>query len=110
MELVTLFLICAFFWIAGVVSGWRAREQHAEKKMKNMLGELQNEIENQHKDHIYVTIEKHEGVLYCYNKDNNSFMAQANDHEELEKKLREMFPGKRFAATQENLREVGYRS
>jgi hypothetical protein len=49
-------------------------------------------------------------MLFAYHKDNSQFITQASDRKELEKKLAELYPGKTFGVTPQNLIEIGFTS
>jgi hypothetical protein len=57
---------------------------------------------------IRITIEKDNGILFVYHEQDSRFIAQANSREELENKLKELFPGKRFGCSPENLKQCGF--
>jgi len=46
--------------------------------------------------------------LFAYHKDNSRFIAQASTRNELEQKLNEAYPGKRFGVSHTNLLEIGF--
>lgn len=75
----------------------------AEKLTANIL-EHQEESE----DVIHINIEKHNGMLYVYDKKTNTFMAQAESKEKLEDALQKRYPNKRFACSEATLLEVGF--
>jgi hypothetical protein len=103
------FLIIIGVLILGFSLGWNTREKYAEHKMNSLLQKINSEIEKEERDnYIVVTIEKHKDILFCYNKETNTFLTQANSKKELEENLSKMFPGKRIFASQENMNEVGF--
>jgi hypothetical protein len=93
----------------GAVSGWDARERHARKITKEFLDVMQ-EAEEEQEEQIHIIIEKHNDMLYVYDKDTKQFMAQGSSKEDVEKVLVERFPGKRFACPESILKEVGFLS
>jgi hypothetical protein len=105
MEFVLIFIVAVFFWIHGAYSGWKAREEHARKVTEELLKNIK--VEEEEEDNlVQITIEEHQGILYVYDKENNSFMAQGKTREELEDNLSSRFPGKRFAASSEDLEKA----
>lgn len=95
----------------GYAVGWAVREITAMRKvnkvLNNILIETRKELEE---TLILITIEKHQDKFFVYNMKDNSFMAQGNNIEELEEELSQKYPGKRFAASPENLKEMGIES
>jgi len=105
MEILLLFIACLFFFLYGTYCGWIAREKHAI----NVIEQIAEKINVQEvlSNVIPVTIEKVDGMLYVYNGEDNTFMAQGKDRKSLEAALEERFPGKTFAANSSNIKEVG---
>jgi len=105
MELILLVLLGIVIWVVGVKAGWDAREKHAKKITKEFLDIMQ---EAEEEEQIHIIIEKHNDMLYVYNKDTKEFMAQGSTKEDVEKVLVQRFPGKRFACHESTLKEVGF--
>lgn len=104
MEIVIAIIVGIFSFIAG----WVVRERYAVRQLEKLLTQV-NDIKKESRDDlVFINIEKHDGVFYVYLKENNQFVLQANSQEELEEKLLDKFPGKKFAVKQENLDEVGF--
>jgi uncharacterized protein YxeA len=96
--------------IIGISWGWALREKIATDKVNVLLKELK-EIEKEEADSIIkIKIEKHNDVLFVYDFHTDMFMVQANDRSELEEKLDKMYPGKKFGATPDNLKKIGFTS
>lgn len=99
-------LLVAFIW------GYRFREYLATKKMDTLIGILNEQAKEREqeiqKNVMFVTIEKHNDMFLVYEKDTNKFLTQSTNQKELGENLKKMFPNKRFAASHQNLREVGY--
>ena len=106
MELILLVVFTFVVWIMGAVSGWNAREKHAKKQVERHFEQLLEQQEEK----IHIIIEKHNDILYVYDKDTKQFMAQGSSKEDVEKVLVERFPGKRFACPESILKEVGFLS
>lgn len=97
--------IIAFTW------GWNTRESVAQYQNRKFFRKLAEQAVEEKVDNLVrIKIEKHEGVLYAYQFDNSMFIAQAYDRKELEQKLSEIFPGKRFGCSEENLKDIGFTS
>jgi seryl-tRNA synthetase len=98
--------------VVGVMSfysGWTARERAAQRRVDELLSNINESLEEQvQASVIKITIEHHNGVYYVYDMENSSFMAQGTTRKDLEADLAKKFPGKSFAATKENLAEMGF--
>jgi hypothetical protein len=107
MEILMFLFAMAFcIWF-----GWRMREEIAKHKMQKFIKYAQQMQEDDLPDnYIRVVIEKHNDTFFVYEEENKTFMAQANSKDDLDKSLRERFPGKMFAVKEENLIEVGFLS
>ena len=58
------------------------------EKLEQMMKDLQKEVDgdeaaNQEFPNLEITIEQHSNTLYAFRKDNNQFLAQGKDREEL---------------------------
>ena len=107
MDILILFMVALMAYIMGASAGWRAREHHAKEvsmKLMERVAELQQQDDE---ERIHITIEHHNGMMFVYNKKDSSFMAQGKNKEELETILNSRFPGKRFAASEEELQKAG---
>lgn len=106
MELILLVVFTSIVWIMGGVYGWNAREKHAKRQMEKFF----DQVEESKEELLHVIIEKHNDMLFVYDKDTKQFMAQGSTKEAVEKILVERFPGKRFACHESTLKEVGFLS
>jgi hypothetical protein len=104
LGLYLLFLAVGFVW------GWFAREQQAVKRIKQMVEEdPKNSIEKLEKlNLIPIKIEQHNNTYYVYSVKDRTFMAQGETKDILEDNLAKRYPGKKFAALPENLKEIGF--
>jgi hypothetical protein len=102
MEFFLLFILAFFI---GAVHGWNLREQHAKKFIESLAESAQEEEDD---NVVKIFIEQHKGQLFAYLKDNSRFIAQASTRNELEQKLNEAYPGKRFGVSHTNLLEIGF--
>jgi hypothetical protein len=109
MEIILLVVFTFVVWVIGVKAGWDARERHVSKITKQFLDAMQD-AEEEEEELIHIVIEKHNDMLFVYDKDTNQFMAQGTTKEDVEKVLVERFPGKRFACSESTLKEVGFLS
>jgi hypothetical protein len=110
MEIILLVVFTFIVWMMGAVSGWNARERHAKTQVEKHFQNIQEFVEEQEEEQIHIIIEKHNDMLYVYDKDTKQFMAQGSSKEDVEKILVERFPGKRFACQESILKEVGFLS
>ena len=109
MEIISLVVFTLIVWIIGVVSGWNARESHAKTQVEKHFKNIQEFVEEQEQEELlHIIIEKHNDMLYVYDKETKQFMAQGSSKEDVEKVLVERFPGKRFACHESTLKEVGF--
>jgi hypothetical protein len=104
MEFLILFVVL----VVGIHWGWTAREAVAKRRADFLLSKLQEIEEDTPEDIIRITIEKDNDILFVYHEQDSRFIVQANSREELENKLKELFPGKRFGCSPETLRKCGF--
>lgn len=102
------FLSIFFIFVLGFVFGWVLREEMAKRRVERLMDQLGEDLQQVAKDLINIKIERHSGLYYVFNKETDEFMAQAETRQELEDALAKRYPEKRFAATPENLKEVGF--
>jgi hypothetical protein len=97
--------------IIGFSLGWNLRERVAIVQANRLLAQLEDlEEEETPKEVIKITIEKDRDTLFAYHKDTSQFITQAKDRKELEQKLAELYPGKTFGVSPQNLIEIGFTS
>lgn len=104
MEILLMIFIAVTFFI----SGWVAREVHAANRVELMLKELDKATTDYRDNFIQISIEQHNGMFYVYSINDKSFMAQGETRSALEESLAKRYPGKKFAATPDNLKEMGF--
>ena len=105
VEIIALIVVGVMSFIAG----WNTRERVAEQRMNEVLANVTENLQEHIKETVIrISIERHNGTFYVYNLDDKSFMGQGTTRAELEKVLAEKYPGKSFAATHENLVEMGF--
>jgi Tfp pilus assembly protein PilN len=105
-----IFIVVGLLFV-GFTLGWNLRERVAVVKANQLLAQLEQQVEEEATEEVIrITIEKDRDTLFAYHKDSSQFITQARDRAELEKKLAELFPGKRFGVTPQNLIEIGFTS
>jgi hypothetical protein len=100
MELLLVCTLC-------VVFGWFAREVYAVHQSKKFFRYMQEQNESE-EEFEQIVIDKHNDIFFVYSRVDNTFMAQGKSIKELENNLASRYPGKRFGATNDNLKEVGF--
>jgi len=97
-------------FVVAFIFGWNCREHAARRFVDKFLTEELDTLQRQVDEHsVSITIERHGEMYYIFQKDDSSFMAQGSNRDELENSLAKKYPGKRFYASPENLREVGFK-
>lgn len=94
----------------GIYLGWEAREQWAIRQVRRLLdsGELFTEAETgEEEERTKMRVEKHSDLLYAFTVEDDNFIAQGKDLEELDKAIQARFPGKKFSIQEDNLKEIG---
>jgi hypothetical protein len=95
--------------IIGFYLGWHLHGAVIIHKTNKILNEIEKKsAEQEAGEMIHIVIEKYDGMFMVYDKKDSRFMAKGSSLEELEDELRSMYPGKRFGATNDNLKEVGF--
>jgi hypothetical protein len=97
--------------IIGFYTGWHLHGAVIIHKTNKILDELEKQADKELETELMqIKIEKYNDTLFVYEMSTDKFLTQAKTRVELEDNLAEMFPGKKFGATNENLREVGFLS
>ena len=95
--------------LQGLYLGWVLRERYAQMKINRYLAQAEVQMQEEVADkHIQITIERHNDMFFVYDVNDKKFMAQGETRKQLERNLEERFPGKKFAASHENLKEMGF--
>jgi len=105
MELLLSVIVLGVVYIIGLVQGWKARERKSIRNIQDFVDSVQ---QKEQKDTIHITIEKHDGILFVYDMNTSSFLAQGNTRQEIEDALKKRFPDKRFACAESNMIRVGF--
>ena len=92
----------------GFHLGWNARERHAKEVLKSLVQDMEEDTRKEADDEIKITIDKHNDCYFVYRMEDQTFMAQGRTRKELEDRLMQSFPGKKFACARDNLVEVGF--
>jgi len=87
--------------------GWWAREIYAVYQTKMFFREIQEQNESE-EEFEPIVIDKHNDTFFVYSKADHTFMAQGINMKDLENNLASRYPGKKFGATNDNLKEVGF--
>jgi hypothetical protein len=96
--------------IIAFAFGWFTREWLALYQMNKILSQIEiHEHKEEMENMIPITIEYVDDKFYVYQQDGGVFMAQGKTRHELEENLTKRYPGKKFAANTNNLREVGFK-
>jgi hypothetical protein len=103
------FVIIFLIFVAGFIFGWESRERAAKKTVERLLDQMEDELDKEKQNGINIKIERNGDFLYVFDSNTDAFMGQATNRMDLEKVLGEKFPGKRFFATSDNLKEVGFK-
>jgi hypothetical protein len=96
-------------FVFGIYLGWNSHIRFIEIKTQRFLEQLK-ELPEEDNDIVKIIIEKERETLYVYERSTNKFITQATNRTDLETKLAEIYPGKRFGVTPENLEEIGFTS
>ena len=108
LEILIIGFITSLVFLMGTLHGWNLRERHAERRLQAFSAFVEKRLEEEIENMIPITIEKHNDMLFVYNKEDNSFMAQGKDRVELEKALHTRYPDKKFACDHETLVKIGF--
>lgn len=116
MELAPLF-IC---FVAGIFVGWRISDhihqsvmpdmfrrlgikpQQLEQVMQDLKKELGQEEPTKDSTEICIKVEQHGEQLYVYRKDNDEFLGQGKNKDEILKILQSKFQNVKFSVTKED--------
>lgn len=83
-------------------------EEYEEYDGEYDNGELAINPNKRSESHMAINIEWSDGYFFVYDKDTGKFMAHGKTRDEMEEALTDRFPDVLFAASEENLREVGF--
>lgn len=102
------FLILFGALFIGIFLGWELREQYAMRTVKRLLEEnmLQVHEEEETEERTKMRLEKHGVVIYAFEEETDTFIAQGTDLFDLDKAIQTRFPGKKFSVREANLEEI----
>ena len=102
MDYDTLITACSV--IIGFIIGWISRERWAVRKLNYMLEHINTELQPaEDADKIEINIELKDSMIYVYNRETSMYLAHGADKDTVEDMLSTKFPGKKFAASTEDL-------
>ncbi len=104
MDFLLSFIVGIVLYVLGFKRGYEYREQEATKKISETIDRMEEEF---NESMIRVKVEKVGDIMYVYNESTDEFMAQGRNEIELAEILKTRYPGKRFSASENNLKEVG---
>ena len=108
MDIIVMVVVIVITFVLGFKRGYEFRQyRESEEERKNISSAIDKLEKDFFESLIRVKIEKVDGMLFVYNQDTNEFMAQGKNEDELADILKKRYPGKRFAAPENNLKEVG---
>lgn len=91
--------------LAGFRLGWDARERAAKKFISDYF---QQEIDSVKDTVVFITVSREGTYFLIHDRDSGEFLAQGTNHSDVTKVLHERFPSKKFIASPDNLKDVGY--
>jgi hypothetical protein len=98
-------LMMVFF--AGTVYGFYIHKREVDRRINNIMFAFQQDLQE---NSIQISIERHNDTIFVYDKTTKQFMAQGKNAKELEDQLMAKYPGKKFAATTEEIIKSGLRN
>lgn len=104
MELIILVIVFGF----GVAIGWVSRERYAMRVVSELIKQAEAEAEEHppEKDRTRMLLERHGELIYAFEADGHTFIAQGKDLEDLDKAICARFPGKKFSVQEQNLIDI----
>lgn len=100
------FVILAGALVLGFLAGWNAREAYAMRIVKQILKESQNQEAQEMESRTKMRLERNGDFIFAYRVEDNAFIAQGKDLEELDKAIVSRFPGKKFSVQEQNLIDI----
>lgn len=105
------FLILFGALMVGIYVGWEAREQWAIRQVRRLLedGELSvKQVDDEPAvEYTRMRLERHSDLIYAFTVEDDNFIAQGKDLEDLDKAIQARFPGKKFSIKEDNLEQIG---
>lgn len=103
------FIIVIFVAAVAFIWGWKAREYQAMRFLSNYQKMIEEAARAETVNTIMIDVQRDGDQFFIYNKETGEFLAQGTNHADVSAILGERFPSKRFTATPENLKDVGYK-
>jgi hypothetical protein len=103
------FIFIIVILVVGGVIGWKAREHMAMRFVANYQKMFEEAAMLETTNTVMIEVQREGDQFFIYNKETGEFLAQGINHEEISTVLGERFPSKRFTATPQNLKDVGYK-
>lgn len=107
MEIILTVVALFLAWFLGALYGWHAHTRMVERNIRHFIHAMHEDL---NQSMIKIKIERHNDMMYVYDLETNQFMAQGKTEKELTEQLRTKFPGKGFAASNEDIKESGLRN
>lgn len=105
------FLILFGAVMVGIYVGWEAREQWAIRQVQRLLADgdihLKQVDDEPEVEYTKMRLEKHSDLIYAFTVEDDNFIAQGKDLNELDTAIQARFPGKKFSIKEGNLEEIG---
>jgi hypothetical protein len=96
------FLSLIFF--AGTVYGFYIHKREVDRRINNIMYAFQQDLAE---NSIQISLERHNDIIFVYDKHTKQFMAQGKNAKEVEDQLKVKYPGKKFAASTEEIIKSG---
>lgn len=103
MELFTIAGVAIVSFGIGIMSGISIYRRAEEKQADMILDEIENVIEQQRRNTLYVKVDIVDDVIYAYEKETDKFLFQVKSVDELKKKLAEQFPNRNILTSREDM-------
>ncbi len=103
------FIILAGAVVVGVFMGWHLRELYAIRKVKELIQQAEElaESEEPEPSRTKMRLERHGEVIYAFEHETDSFIAQGKDLLDLDAAIQKRYPDKKFSVQEDNLKEIG---
>lgn len=108
MTTLEVIFVMIIMFAQGIWLGWQLREWHAIRTLRRFLSEnepSENAPETA-PEIVSCVLEQHGNVFYVYSKEDNQFLGQGTDENELSVVLKERFPGKMFSLDGDQLKKL----
>lgn len=87
--------------------GWRLREYFAMRKVAELLEQAEELVEEEpESDRVKIRLERHGDMLYAFDEETHTFIAQGADLNALDKAIQVRYPDKKFSIREQNLIDI----